>query len=115
MNVAARTIASPRYIPRDTTKIEQIAFPSPAPSYVLVFLLIAVMSMLSFVYVTDLNRRLFVECQEMHKNYANLQIEENKLLLQQGLSSPHTKIQELAEQRLNMKIPINQDIVVVSA
>jgi cell division protein FtsL len=86
----------------------------PAPKFYLLVLMLAVaLSALSLVYVKDLNRRMFVEYQTMQKDYVQLQVDEGKLLLEQSLLAPHTKIQAVAEQNFDMQMPTAKDVVMV--
>lgn len=71
------------------------------------------MSALGVVYAKDLNRRLFIEYQNVQQESQNYQVEWNKLLLEQGAWSTQSRIQTLAQNSLNMVVPSSKNIVYV--
>lgn len=79
-----------------------------------IFLVVAIMiSALVLVYVKDLNRRLFIEYQNLQQANNELNIEYGKLLLEQGAWSTQERVQTIAMRSLNMEIPSSDDIVIL--
>lgn len=112
----SKVLASSQILSRSDvfTNVREETLVLPAPKfYILVLMLVTILSALCLVYVKDLNRRLFVDYQITQKNYVQLQVEEGKLLLEQSLLAPHTKIQAVAEQRFDMEMPVAKDVVMV--
>lgn len=93
---------------------ETLILPLPKMSFV-ALLLVVLLSALSVVYIKDYNRCLFVEYQNLQKNYTTLQANEGKLLLEQGLVASRTLVQEIAERDLNMQMPMAKNVVIVKA
>ena len=71
-------------------------------------------SAFSVIYAKDLNRRLFIQYQDLQQQQQQYQTEWSKLLLEQGAWSTQPRIQQLAQQQLNMVIPSSRNIVFVS-
>lgn len=68
---------------------------------------------LAIVYVSDLNRRLFMDYQNLLATRSQLQVEWSRLLLEQSTWSSTPRIQSIAQQRLNMTLPSPSAIVMV--
>lgn len=63
------------------------------------------LSALVWMFVRDLNRRLFIHQQQLIRQQQHLQEEQEKLLIERGtLLDPH-RIQKLAHQQLGMRLP----------
>jgi cell division protein FtsL len=78
------------------------------------FLVVAIMlSALSVVYVKDLNRRLFIEHQNLQQTNSEISVDYGKLLLEQGVWSAQGRIQTVAINSLNMTIPSSSNIVML--
>jgi cell division protein FtsL len=82
---------------------------------VLAMVLLLLISALSIVYVKDLNRRLFMEQHKLQIQNEQLKAEGNKLLLDQSAWAAQARVQKVAQQQLQMKIPPSVDIVVIKA
>lgn len=80
---------------------------------VLVFLLLV--SALGVVYVKDLNRRLFIVQHKLQLKSEQLQADNNKLLLEQSAWAAQARVQRVAQQQLQMLIPLSSDVVVIKA
>lgn len=65
------------------------------------------------VYAKDLNRRIFIEYQQVQQQAQKYQVEWNKLLLEQGAWTTQSRIQQMAQTELNMFVPSAKDIVFV--
>lgn len=68
---------------------------------------------LGVVYIKDLNRRLFISYQELQSDRNDLTIEYGKLLLEESAYSGQARIQKVAIQKLDMKIPRAKDITLI--
>lgn len=78
-----------------------------------ILVLALLISALGVIYAKDLNRRLFIQYQGLQRQEQQYQVEWNKLLLEQGAWSTQARIQELAQQQLNMVLPTSQKVVFV--
>jgi cell division protein FtsL len=83
--------------------------------YLLIGLLfIAIMiSSVSIVYVTDSNRHLFNDLEVLQQNSDNLNTQYGQLLLEQNTWSSPARVQQIAQQQMNMSLPAPQDVVMV--
>jgi cell division protein FtsL len=80
----------------------------------LILVLMLLISALSLIYVKDCNRQLFIQCQNMEKQF-NLKAQEyQQLLLEKSTLSTHHRIQALASKKLKMIAPGNQDTMVIN-
>ena len=74
------------------------------------FLALLFISALSVVYVKDFNRRLFIEYQAIEMERNELQVDFGKLLLEQGTWSAQSRIQDIAQEKLEMRVPALEDV-----
>jgi cell division protein FtsL len=78
------------------------------------FLVVAIMmSALAVVYIKDLNRRLFIDHQNLQQINSEVSVDYGKLLLEQGVWSAQGRIQSVAINSLNMTIPSSSNIVIL--
>ena len=77
------------------------------------FMLAILMSALSILYMKDLNRRLFIQYQMLESVGDQIQVDWGKLLLEQGAWSTQSRIQEVAQTTLEMRVPAPQEIVLI--
>lgn len=69
-------------------------------------LMVAVLlSAFAVVYVKDLNRRLFLQYQDLQAQHNKLYVEWGKLLLEQSTWAAQQRVEYIAQTRLNMVIP----------
>jgi cell division protein FtsL len=80
-----------------------------------VLTVIVVISAFAVVYVTDLNRRLFIQYQDAQSTSNQLYIDWGKLLLEQSTWSTQARVQSIAQARLGMEVPASNQIVIVQA
>lgn len=81
---------------------------------VVLALVVAVLgSALGVVYVKHQSRRLFVESQELVRERDRLNVEWNMLQLEQAAWATHGRIESLARERLRMRIPRREDVVIL--
>lgn len=83
--------------------------------YVLIgILLFAVMlSAFAIVYITDLNRHEFSDLQDLQLAKNDLNTQYGQLLLEQNTWAAPARVQQIAEQHLNMYLPDPQAVVMV--
>ena len=68
---------------------------------------------ISLVYVKDLNRRLFIQYQNLEQQSSQINTNYGKLLLEKGAWDSQAHVQNIAEQRLNMEVPTAKQVVMV--
>lgn len=79
----------------------------------LLLVLAILLTSFAVVYVRDFHRRQFGEYQQMQHYFADMQIERGRLLLEQSTWATQARIQQLAEERLDMMVPAPNQIVIV--
>jgi cell division protein FtsL len=70
-------------------------------------------SAISVVVVKHQSRRLFTESQELIREADQLNVEWNMLQLEQAAWSAHGRIEQLARERLQMRVPRRSDAVIL--
>lgn len=85
----------------------------PALFAVLVFAALLGVSSLAVVYVKHESRQLFVELQEAVATRDRLNVEWGMLQLEQGAWATHGRIEQLARERLDMRMPRRGDVIIV--
>jgi cell division protein FtsL len=93
-------------------RITLISFPLPGLR-VLILVVMLLVSAFAIIYIKDVNRRLFIDYQNLQYGSNVLEINHEKLLLENSAWSRQARIQELAEQDLNMKVPSAANVIVV--
>jgi len=77
-------------------------------------LIILVMSSaFGVIYSKHKSRKLFVEAQQLKKQIDALNVEWGRLQLEQSAWSAHGRIERIARKRLNMTIPLANEIVYI--
>ncbi len=79
---------------------------------IMIFLLLT--SAFSIIYSKDLERRLFIQYQEVQQQRESSLVEWNKLLLEQSTWSAQLRIQNIANNELGMVTPRSNDITMVA-
>lgn len=92
--------------------IPLIALPVPGLGMMLIIMTLLITAF-GIIYIKDVNRRLFIDHQELQQSSAMLQTDYEKLLLEKSAWSRQNRIQALAEQRLNMQVPAGDSIIMV--
>jgi cell division protein FtsL len=91
-----------------------LALPLVRPQLRVVLLVLSILlSAFAVVYVKDLNRRLFMEYQDLKQNYNELTVNYGKLLLEESALSAQARIQQIAELRQGMELPSAKNSVIV--
>jgi len=70
-------------------------------------------SAVGVVYVKHQSRRLFAESQELLREADRLHVEWNMLQLEQAAWSAHGRIEKVARERLQMRMPRRTDAVML--
>ena len=68
---------------------------------------------LMVVQMRHQSRQLFVQLQDMKEERDTLNTEWGKLLLEEGAWSQHQRIEKLARSRLDMSLPVQEQIEIV--
>lgn len=68
------------------------------------------LSAFGVIYLKDLSRRLFIQSQDVQQVQQQYQIDWGKLLLEQSTWSSQSRIQQLAQQRMDMVVPSIQNV-----
>ena len=76
-------------------------------------LVLVMSSAFGVIYSKHQSRKLFVEVQQLKKQIDALNIEWGRLQLEQSAWSAHGRIERIARQRLNMTIPLADEVVYV--
>jgi cell division protein FtsL len=59
-------------------------------------------------------RQLFVELEELKREQDRLQVDWGRLQIEQSTWATHSRIESLAREELNLRVPIAEQIVVVA-
>lgn len=111
MNTIVRTL------PQSATQIyprQHSSIPSKPSFGTLLLAIIVLASALAVVYMTDLNRRVFMQLQTMQNTRIQLELDWGKLLLEQSTWSTQSRIQSLAQEQLGMVSPATNNVVMVT-
>jgi cell division protein FtsL len=111
MNTTTRTFTNTGTKSREVS----LAIPVlPLPKiHFLTLILVILLSAFMLVYTKDVNRRMLIGYQQTQTENIHLISEQNKLLLEQSSLVAPTLVQQMAERKLNMELPLNKDIVIL--
>lgn len=84
------------------------------PAVALVLLVVAVGSAVGVIYSKHKSRRLFIELQELQQQRDQLNTEWGRLQLEQGAWATHGRIERIARERLEMRMPSQSDVVILA-
>lgn len=73
-----------------------------------------ILSAFAVVYLKDLNRRTYIQYQDMAHANQQAQVDWGKLLLEQSTWAAQANVQQVASERLHMYAPNAKDIVLLS-
>lgn len=82
---------------------------------VILLLLVVLLSAFAFIYIKDFNRRLFIDWQQKQHQIEQLKIDNNKLLLEQSAWSSQARVQQVAQEQLEMQMPPTKEIIMLPA
>lgn len=109
MNAVAKVFTHKTFV---NNGVAAVRFPLPKLRMFILFIAVLVTA-ISLIYVEDLDRRLFIDLQNLQQMNTDLQVEHGKLLLESSAWSSQARVQKIAELRLNMEIPSLENIVLV--
>ena len=75
--------------------------------------LLVLVSAVSVIEAKHESRKRFVELQALEKERDRMNIEWGRLQLEQGTWATHSRIEEIASKRLQMKMPEMESIVII--
>lgn len=78
-------------------------------------IVVVVATALSVAYVAQLSRHLFNRLEADRRTESQLQARYSRLLLERGALASHSRIERIARQQLDMRVPKPDDIVVVKS
>lgn len=102
-----------RQTSRSQASIGQSAYSIQQLILVISVLGLVLLSAFMVVYIKDLNRRLFIQYQQLQQVEQQAKIDTGKLLLERTTLSSQERIQMLA-QKLHMVMPSRKHIIIVS-
>jgi cell division protein FtsL len=77
-------------------------------------LVLILLSAFAVVYLKDLNRRVFIQYQDLARSNQQAQVDWSKLLLEDSTLAAQANVQKNASERLYMMTPEAKDIVLVA-
>lgn len=76
--------------------------------------LMVFLSAIGVVYNKHQSRQLFAQLQRLQHEVESLQVEWGQLLLEQGTWSSDARVERIARERLHMKLPEPNEVVVIA-
>jgi cell division protein FtsL len=70
-------------------------------------------SMLGIIYIRDHERQLTSELQYNRQQYDDMQVTHSQLLLEKATWSQQSRIQDIAQAKLNMQLPSSKNVITV--
>jgi cell division protein FtsL len=90
----------------------QILLSRNVATLVLLLLLVEVSAM-SVIYSTYRSRALFAELENLRNDAEEMQVAWSQLLLEQSTLASFSRVVEVSQRQLNMKVPDSQSIIVL--
>lgn len=84
------------------------------PAVALVLVVVVVGSAVGVIYSKHKSRRLFIELQDLQQQRDQLNTEWGRLQLEQGAWATHGRIERIARERLEMRMPSQSDVVILA-
>lgn len=81
---------------------------------VLVLTLAVIASAVAVIASKHQSRRLFVELQQLERERDRLEVQWGRLRLEQGAWSTHGRIEQVARERLDLRLPGAEKIIIVT-
>lgn len=81
---------------------------------VLVLVALVVGSAIGVIYSKHKSRRLFIQLQDLQEQRDQLNTEWGRLQLEQGAWATHGRIERIARERLEMRMPSQSDVVILA-
>lgn len=112
MNIAVPT--STRVFTQGNLAGRTSPFVLPFPEFRILFVFaLIVLCALTLLYVKDLNRRLFIDYQELQREEQKLEIKRNELILKTSALTTPSRIQQIATENLGMGVPTTDQLVLI--
>ncbi len=109
MNAAARALAQSNWVEGSFSALSMTK-----KGLAILLLVIAVLSSaFAVVYTKTLNRRLFTDLQILQQQRDSLQVEWSQLLLEQSTWATQARIQQIAQNNLQMITPAAKEVVII--
>lgn len=109
MNTSTQVLFSQRIQTNRKSRLQNLRV-----NFLMIFLItLSLLSAFTLIYLKDLNRRLFIEYQQLQDTRQQYETNWGKLLLEQSTWSTQARIQSLAQKRLAMIYPNQKNIVIV--
>ena len=80
---------------------------------IMIFIIITFVSAISVVYVKHYNRKLFVEIQKLEKQRDDMNVEWGKLQIEQNTWGTHSRIERIAQEKLQMMTPGSDEVIYI--
>ena len=80
---------------------------------ILLLIGLCLLSALGIIYANDLNRRLMITHNQLLLDAEELQIANNRLLLERGYWSAQARVQIMARDNLQMQLPRSSEIIMI--
>ncbi len=109
MNAAAKVIHQSNFFSGNLAEMRFSKY-----TYAQISLLFAVLlSALAVVYVTNLHRLTFSQLQTAEQQSHQLKLQWGQLLLEQASLATPARVQQLAEEKLHMVLPLNKQTIIL--
>ncbi|MBA2653114.1 MAG: cell division protein FtsL [Tatlockia sp.] len=109
MNAAARAINQSNFFNGQLLEMRI----SKQLSFLLVLILAVLVSALAIVYTTNEYRMNFIELQRQVQQSNQLQLQWGQLLLEQASLATPARVEQLAREKLQMRLPTDKEIFVL--
>ncbi len=75
---------------------------------------LVILSSIAVVYVSHNSRQLFGQLESFKQDAADLQVEWGQLLLERSALTAHGRVESIAKEQLQMKVPTRDEMKVVT-
>lgn len=110
------TIVMPlnRELLNPASEFNQVSLGLPLSKIRFIFLLASIVfSAMALIYVKDLNRRLFINYQNLQSLAHQLEVKQGKYMLEASMLSTPTRVQQVAVERWQMHVPVAKDTILL--
>ncbi|MFA6409915.1 MAG: cell division protein FtsL [Gammaproteobacteria bacterium] len=114
MNMSVRALDSTNAELFEERSSLSFAF-SISESGILTLLFAVLLSALALIYFKDLNRCLFINYQETAQVTERLIVEHDQLMLEASAWASPPRVQQIATEKWNMRIPSPEEVVLLDA
>ena len=110
MNTATLAYTQKRYA---SMGLQQWSWKVLRPALLLALAII--ITAFTLVYFKDLNRRYFIQYQQLQTQQQQQQVRWGQLLLEQSAWSTQARVQNIAQSKLDMVVPQMQNVIMLNA